>query len=38
MEISRLDKKCFRAAISHTLLAEEAGNLPIGAVITLDGR
>jgi tRNA(Arg) A34 adenosine deaminase TadA len=38
MEISLFDKKCFQTAISQALLAEEAGNLPIGAVIALDGK
>jgi len=38
MELSPFEKKCFQTAISLALLAEEAGNLPIGVVIALDGK
>jgi tRNA(adenine34) deaminase len=38
MTFSRLDKKCFQKAISQAFLAEESGNLPIGAVIALNGK
>lgn len=38
MPLSNLDSFCFRRAVELALLAEQQGNLPIGAVIALDER
>lgn len=38
MNISEFDRSSFQRAIQLALEAEEAGNLPIGAVISLDGE
>ncbi|MFH1929698.1 MAG: nucleoside deaminase [Chloroflexota bacterium] len=38
MELSTLDITCFQRAIQLAIEAEAQGNLPIGAVICLDGR
>ena len=38
MDLSTLDISCFQRAIQLAIEAEAQGNLPIGAVICLDGR
>lgn len=38
MSISELDISCIQEAVRLALKAEERGNLPIGAVISLDGQ
>ena len=38
MELSAFDRACFQRAIELALDAESRGNLPIGAVIALDGQ
>jgi len=38
MYLSPFDRACFQRAIELALDAESRGNLPIGAVIALDGR
>ncbi|NPV55827.1 MAG: nucleoside deaminase [Anaerolineae bacterium] len=37
MELTAFDQHCFRRAVDLAEQAEGAGNLPIGAVISLDG-
>ena len=36
--LSDSDLACFQRAVQLALQAEEQGNLPIGAVIALDGK
>jgi tRNA(adenine34) deaminase len=38
MDLAELDIQSFQRAIELALTAEQAGNLPIGAVISLDGE
>ncbi len=38
MTISSYDRSCMSEAVALALAAERSGNLPIGAVISLDGR
>jgi len=38
MPVSDFDISCFQTAVQLALQAEEQGNLPIGAVIALDGK
>jgi tRNA(adenine34) deaminase len=38
MQISEFDVNCFQKAIGLALIAEEQKNLPIGAVISLEGK
>ena len=38
MELTKFERACFDRAVALALEAETAGNLPVGAVIALDGK
>ena len=38
MELTKFDRSCFERAVLLALEAEKAGNLPVGAVIALEGK